>query len=399
MQSNIYTVSQINAYAKQLMENDVFLAGCYVEGEISRFTLHSSGHAYFTVKDAKASVDCAMFRSALQGVGTMPRPGDKVLMYARASLYEATGRFQLIVNEMHPAGAGALHLAFEQLKNRLAAEGLFDEAHKKPLPPLPRTVAVVTSPTGAAIRDIINVAGRRNPTVKLVVVPVLVQGENAAADIARGIESVNKWGGADIMIVGRGGGSKEDLWAFNEEVVARAIFASKIPVISAVGHQIDVSISDFVADIAAPTPSAAAELAVPAQEPLDSRNKNALVRIGRAMKARMESAELRFSHAVSVRAMTRPLDGIYEHQIHIENCLDLMKKAVERRMDICRAGLEKNMAAVENLSPINVVKRGYSLVFDENGGLIKSTSGIKENDVIGIEFADGKITASVKTVE
>ena len=271
MQVNVYTVSQINGYIKRLIDSDVFLSGLHIEGEISNFKLHSSGHLYFSLKDKTGSIDCVMFRSAAQYLEFMPKNGDAVLVGGRVSLYEKTGKYQVYVDYMQPAGLGALHAEFEKLKQKLAAEGLFDEKFKKPIPEYPKTVALVTSPTGAAVRDMIDVSRRRNPSIKLVIVPVLVQGENAAADIAKGIELVNEWGGADTIIVGRGGGSMEDLWAFNEEIVARAIFKSEIPVISAVGHEVDFTIADFAADFRAPTPSAAAELAIPASEPVQRR--------------------------------------------------------------------------------------------------------------------------------
>ncbi len=399
MQVNVYTVSQINGYIKRVFENDVFLSDLYIEGEISNFKPHSSGHLYFSLKDKTGSVDCVMFRSDAFGLSFVPENGMGVLVRGRVSLYEKTGRYQLYVSYMQPQGMGMLHIAFEQLKAKLQAEGLFDMAFKKPIPEFPETVAVITSPTGAAVRDIIKVARHRNPSVRLVIVPVLVQGENAAADIARGIEKVNRWGGADTIIVGRGGGSAEDLWAFNEEIVARAIFASDIPVISAVGHEVDFTIADFVADMRAATPSNAAEIAVPASQPLDKRNKTAYERINNAMAGRLSNAEMRLSHAMSRPGMRRPLDRIYNLQLYLENMLENIEKKTVGDMELKSARFEKSFFAVESLSPLNVVKRGYMLAFDKEDKLITNIDDVKVDDVIALEAKGGRISAEVKAIE
>ena len=399
MQVNVYTVSQINGYIKRVFENDVFLSDLYIEGEISNFKPHSSGHLYFSLKDKTGSVDCVMFRSDAFGLSFVPENGMGVLVRGRVSLYEKTGRYQLYVNYMQPQGMGMLHIAFEQLKAKLQAEGLFDMAFKKPIPEFPETVAVITSPTGAAVRDIIKVARHRNPSVRLVIVPVLVQGENAAADIACGIEKVNRWGGADTIIVGRGGGSAEDLWAFNEEIVARAIFASDIPVISAVGHEVDFTIADFVADMRAATPSNAAEIAVPASQPLDKRNKTAYERINNAMAVRLSNVGMRLSHAMSRPGMRRPLDRIYNLQLYLENMLESIEKKTVGDMEIKSARFEKSFFAVESLSPLNVVKRGYMLAFDKKDKLITNIDDVKVDDVIALEAKGGRISAEVKAIE
>ena len=399
MQVNVYTVSQINGYIKRVFENDVFLSDLYIEGEISNFKPHSSGHLYFSLKDKTGSVDCVMFRNDAFGLSFVPENGMGVLVRGRVSLYEKTGRYQLYVSYMQPQGMGMLHIAFEQLKAKLQAEGLFDMAFKKPIPEFPETVAVITSPTGAAVRDIIKVARHRNPSVRLVIVPVLVQGENAAADIARGIEKVNRWGGADTIIVGRGGGSAEDLWAFNEEIVARAIFASDIPVISAVGHEVDFTIADFVADMRAATPSNAAEIAVPASQPLDKRNKTAYERINNAMAVRLSNVGMRLSHAMSRPGMRRPLDRIYNLQLYLENMLENIEKKTVGDMEIKSARFEKSLFAVESLSPLNVVKRGYMLAFDKKDKLITTIDDVKVDDVIALEAKGGRISAEVKAIE
>ncbi len=398
MKVNVYTVSQINGYIKRLFENDVFLGSLYIEGEISNFKLHTSGHLYFSLKDETGSIDCVMFRSSAANLAFEPKNGESVLAGGRVALYEKAGKYQLYVSYMQPAGKGALYMAFEQLKARLEAEGLFLPEHKKPIPEYPKTVAVVTSPTGAAVRDIINVAGRRNPSVKLVIIPVLVQGENAAADIARGIALANEWGGADTIIVGRGGGSMEDLWAFNEEIVARAIFDSKIPVISAVGHEVDFTIADFVSDHRAPTPSAAAELAVPAAQPFELRYKNAFKRINSVMDLRLSNIELRLRHAVSARKMQRPLDEIFDLQIYVGDKLEGIKKTAEHRLEKAAAGFNAAAASIEALSPMNVVKRGYSLTY-AGDRLVNSVNDVEIGSEININVKDGSITAAVRGIK
>lgn len=399
MQVNVYTVSQINGYIKRLFENDVFLSELYIEGEISNFKLHGSGHLYFSLKDQTGSIDCVMFRSYAFSLGFMPKNGEAVLVRGRVSLYEKTGKYQLYVSYMQPAGLGALYAAFERLKNKLDAEGLFDAKYKKPIPRFPSTVAVVTSPTGAAVRDMIKVSGRRDPSVKIVVVPVLVQGENAAGDIARGIRAVNEWGGADVMIVGRGGGSAEDLWAFNEEVVARAIFDSRIPVVSAVGHEVDFTIADLVADMRAATPSAAAEIAVPDRQPVIKRNENAFKRISRAMDADISNGFSRLKYALNTRGMRRPSEQIFNFQMMIEDDIAKIEKSVFSKIEKNGTLLEKSVAAIESLSPLNVLKRGYSLVFDGENKLVKNIDDVNVNDEIKIRIEGGNITAGVKAKE
>ncbi|MBR6400101.1 MAG: exodeoxyribonuclease VII large subunit [Firmicutes bacterium] len=397
MQVNVYTVSQINGYIRRLIDNDVFLSQLYIEGEISNLILHPSGHIYFSLKDSTGAINCVMFRSYAEKLAFMPENGGAVLAGGRVSLYEKTGKYQFYVDYMQPAGKGKLYLAFEELKKRLEAEGLFDSSKKKPIPQFPKTIAVVTSPSGAAVRDIINVAGRRDPSVRLVIMPVLVQGENAAEDIARGIALVNEWGGADTIIVGRGGGSMEDLWAFNEETVARAIYASKIPVISAVGHEIDFTIADFVSDFRAPTPSAAAELAVPAAEPVQRRFRTAVRQMDTAFAAKYRGLKMRLVHTAAVRGMKRPLEKTENYQIYTAQLLDKLDRLAVQNADKYGARLEKAMAAVDNLSPINLLRRGYSLTY-ANGVLLKSTGQVKENDDIDIRLHDGTVNAVVRRI-
>ncbi len=375
MKPKVYSVSQVNSYVRHRLEEDVVLQDVFIEGELSNFTAHTSGHLYFTLKDDQASLRAVMFRGDAHYLPFMPENGMKVIVCGRMTLYEKSGQAQLVVAFMEPAGVGALALAFQQLKDKLEKEGLFDPIHKKEIPPYPRCVAIVTSPVGAAVQDIINIAKRRNKGVRLVVAPAQVQGEEAPQSIAKAIGLVNRWGKADVLIVGRGGGSMEDLWAFNEEVVARAIFASKIPVISAVGHETDYTIADFVADLRAPTPSAAAELAVFQQV----------------------SAERRL--AVLFEALQHMIGLKLEEGRQYAQ----LEKAMERRMaSVQRNSRQRFLAAsgaLHHLSPLNILNRGFALVYDqEQKQLVSSASGLAEGQCIRTVMQDGAVTSQVLSI-
>ncbi len=394
----IYTVSQINSYIRRLFENDVFLRDIHIEAEISNFKLHSSGHMYFTLKDGGAAISAVMFRTDAAGLKFMPESGMKVLVKGRISLYEKTGQYQIYVSAMEPAGIGALYMAYEQLRARLEKSGVFDEKYKRPIPQYPRCIAVITSPTGAAVRDIIHVAGRRNPNVEIVVVPVLVQGEGAAEDIVKGIKAVNEWGGADVIITGRGGGSIEDLWAFNEEIVAKAIFESDIPIISAVGHETDFTIADFIADVRAATPSAAAEIAVPSEEGISKAIKNAYMRIYSTMANMVNSLRIKYNTATDRYAFRAFEQNIYDNQAYVGDLCDSMYLYIFNKMLKNKLLLGKAIDNIENLSPLNILKRGYSLVYDNKGRLISSTENVCEGDNIEIKLSKGSINAEVKKI-
>lgn len=398
MRANVYTVSQINGYIKRLFEKDAFLQDVFVEAEISNFKPHSSGHWYFTLKDQGAAINAVMFRSSATGVKFMPENGMRVLVYGRISLYEKTGQYQIYVNLMEPAGKGALFIAFEQLKARLSAEGLFDQAYKKPISAYPKCVAVITSPTGAAIRDILQITKRRNPQVKIVVVPVLVQGENAAENIANAVKNVNLWGQADTIIVGRGGGSLEDLWAFNEEIVARAIFESKIPVISAVGHETDFTISDFVADLRASTPSAAAELAVPSTEEMYKLFKSDVKRLIYLFEHKYTDAEKRYNNAVNTNDFKYFAEKIYDNQIYGEQLYKRLERSMVNSINNKKMLLSKTASTMENISPLNVLKRGYSLVYKDDK-LISDTQQLYVGDKVKIRLSKGSVRAVVEGME
>jgi exodeoxyribonuclease VII large subunit len=411
----IYSVAELNRAARITLEAGI--GEVWVEGEISRLTRHANGHWYFTLKDEKAAVSCTMFQSDNSSVSFAVKDGLQVRLQGRPGLYEARGQFQIVARTMEEAGKGTLQELFEKLKAKLAAEGLFDAARKKPLPMLPRKIGVVTSPTGAAVRDIINVLTRRFPNIEILLAPVTVQGEGSAPRIAKAINYLNTRTDIDLIIAGRGGGSIEDLWAFNEEVVARAIVESEIPVISAVGHEIDFTIADFVADVRAPTPSAAAELAVPVQSELKTQVARLAARLGGSLQnralvlrqkipgfrqsmnqslragvqqrqQRIDEAALRLSHELknSVTIQKQRLPGLQQAMTH-----RLQSTVGEKKQNVKR--LEAQLRA---LSPLGVLDRGYSLTETTEGVVVRNAGDIKKGDLIKTRFAKGSITSEVK---
>ncbi|MCL2364593.1 MAG: exodeoxyribonuclease VII large subunit [Defluviitaleaceae bacterium] len=367
-----FTVSQVNRYAKRLLESDALLAGMFIEGEISNFTAHGSGHMYFSLKDNASTLSAVMFNGHASALNFTPQSGLKVNIFGRLSLYEKTGQYQLYVEFMEPAGVGGLHMAFTQLCDKLKAEGLFDEERKRPLPPHARCVAIITSPTGAAVQDILTTAKQRDPSVRIVIAPALVQGEAAPADLVRALHEVNNWGQADVIILGRGGGSTEDLWAFNDEAVARAIAASKIPVISAVGHETDFSVADFVADARAATPTAAAQLAVADGTALLSYVRNFITDLHETLQDRLQQ---HFHHAQSLtQNLTR----------HIQTRLAHEQLALSHKTDL----LEKS-------SPYAAFARGMAYVQNEKNQPITSAKKIHTGNKITLHWADGSVQAEV----
>lgn len=397
------------------------LGELWVEGELSRVTLHSSGHWYYTLKDEQAAVSCAMFRNDNQRVVFKPRDGLKVQMLARPSLYEANGRYQLIASEMEEAGKGSLQEQFEKLKARLAAEGLFDASRKKPLPLLPRRIGVVTSPTGAAIRDIINVLTRRFPNLEILLIPTKVQGAGAEQGIAKAIDYLNARGGIDVMIVGRGGGSIEDLWNFNEEVVARAIDRSEVPVISAVGHEIDFTIADFVADVRAPTPSAAAELAVREQSAFEDGLALYERRLRQSLKTRVQDCRLRLDHAAQSYVFREPENlllryrrhiqgletqmgsqlrfGVQQAQQRIDELGMVMHHRMERKVEVDRQSLVRLRSQLRMLNPLAVLGRGYSLTRMADGTVVRTSKDVAVGVRITTQLAQGKVVSNIEEIE
>lgn len=399
IEPKIFTVGQINRYIRNLLENDFILSSLLVKGEISNFKAHSSGHLYFTLKDASGALSCVMFRQDAAGLPFEPENGMQVVVYGHISLYEKTGQYQLYAEFMEPLGIGALQVAFEQLKEKLAAEGLFDGDFKREIPKNPSCIAVITSPTGAAVRDILQIVKRRDPNVKVAIFPTLVQGEQAAADIVRSLKLVNEWGKADVIILGRGGGSMEDLWCFNDENVVRAVFASEIPVISAVGHETDFTITDFVADMRAPTPSAAAELATtPLAERREAFHRLEL-RLERDVSALLTSCRRRLDLLKSRPVMERPLERIYRTMLDVEETQQRLDKEMTNRL-VQRAERWQYLTnRLEAASPLAVMSRGYVMAVTSSGKLLTSVKQAEVGDRVTLHLQDGRVETNIQEKE
>jgi len=396
-EKNILTVTQLNEYVKYLIDSSPMLNRVYVRGEISNFTNHyKSGHFYFTLKDGGGLVKAVMFASAAQKLKFAPENGMKVLVSGRVSVFPRDGQYQLYCDGMEPDGIGALYVAFEQLKKRLEAEGLFAESHKKPLPKIPYKIGIVTSPTGAAIRDMINVSGRRFPMASLVLFPALVQGEGAAASIVEGIEYFNKRDDIDLIIIGRGGGSIEDLWAFNEESVAYAVYRSAKPIISAVGHETDFTISDFVADKRAPTPSAAAELAVPDSTDLRRQIGNIIGRMEILISASFEKRRQKLKQLSESKVLSSPEHIVDEKRMTLISIEKQLESAEKLILSSKKNGFVRLTAKLEALNPMSVVSRGYVVASNEKGEVLKSVDSLRVGDNFSIRMTDGTLDASVK---
>lgn len=396
MDFKYYSVSQINKYIKDLFDKDVFLNDVFVEAEISNFKAHSAGHFYFTLKDSNASINAVMYRSNVSKLSFLPENGMRVTVYGYVSLYEKTGQYQIYVQLIEPTGKGALYTAYEQLKEKLENEGLFDSEFKKPIPEFPEIVAVVTSPTGAAVRDIINISKRRNENVKIVVVPVLVQGEQSAVQISKAIKDINLWGKADVIIVGRGGGSIEELWSFNEEKVARAIFNSKIPVISAVGHETDFTIADFVSDLRAPTPSAAAEIAVPEKAQIINYIQRCIDSLNDSVDYKLEQSNNNLKRMTDSKTFKLYLNKLYDLQIYISECQKRILREMNYKLNSKKSEFQNILSRLEGVSPVRILSSGYSIVYDESGGnIITDSSILKKGDNINIKFNIGNVKAEV----
>ena len=392
----VISVGQLNRYVKTLLERDANLAAVYIGGEISNFTHHyKSGHLYLTLKDDTAAVKAVMFKGNAAKLAFRPEDGMRVIVKARVSLYEAGGAFQIYIEEMQPDGVGALQIAYEQLKKKLAAEGLFDESRKRPLPPYPTRVGVITSPTGAAVRDILNVLGRRYPLAQVVFCPVLVQGEGAAPSIVNAIERFNAAKAADVLIVGRGGGSIEDLWAFNEEIVARAVAASAIPIISAVGHETDFTICDFVADLRAPTPSAAAELAVPDRARLWAQVQMLQSRLVSGCRGVLTAAEARLKLLKDKRCLSAPHYYTEEQAMRLDYLTRRFVAAAQRQLSTADRRLAAAASKLDALSPLKVLGRGYAIGYTADGGVLDSVSRVRAGDTLILRVADGTVDCIV----
>lgn len=397
--NTVLTVTQINTYIKSLIDYDDNLKNIYVSGEISNFTNHyRTGHFYFTLKDDKSAIKAVMFNQYAGMIRFEPYNGLKVIIRARLSVFERDGVYQLYVTDMQPDGLGQLNLAYEQLKSRLEEEGLFESIYKKSIPSMPKNIAVITSPTGAAIQDIINVISRRYSCCNLIIVPVQVQGENSAKQIVRAIKKVNRQNCADVIILGRGGGSIEDLWSFNEEIVARAIFESRIPIISAVGHETDFTISDFVADLRAPTPSAAAELATPNLITV----YNEIERYNTLMKECLTNKLLLYKIEVDrLNSILKQNSPDKELKIKSEKVEQLMIQLNRNMREVYINKTDKLRyvsGKLDALSPLKTLSRGYCLAFNDNGKHIDTVKKINETDNIKLKFKDGEVSCLVNEV-
>lgn len=388
MEYNPITVTDLNKYIKNKIDGDEMLNNVLVKGEISNFKNHYTGHMYFTLKDENSLIKCIMFKGYAERLNFIPKDGMKVMVFGSVSVFERDGVYQIYAKSILEDGVGDLHEKFEQLKNKLEAEGLFDVKHKKAIPMYPRIVGVLTSQTGAVIRDIINVSTRRNPNVYIKLFPVPVQGPGAAEQIVEKIKIMNEKKLADVLIIGRGGGSLEDLWPFNEEIVARAIYESELPIISAVGHETDFTIADFVADLRAPTPSAAAELAVPDVYELKQKILNYQNRYRQALKKKIEVMKLRFESVMKSRVFTDPLRKIIDNSTILDNYMIRLENSVEKIQKERRNNYAELITKLDTLSPLKTLSRGYNLA-EKDGKIVKSVYQLEKDEVVKLKFIDG----------
>ena len=388
------TVSDLNRYIKDKIANDENLSQVLVKGEISNFKNHYTGHMYFTLKDENSLIKCVCFKTYAEKLTFMPKDGMKVIVLGSVSVYERDGIYQIYVKIMEEDGLGDLYTKYKELKEKLEKEGLFDETHKQKIPLMPKVIGVLTSQTGSVIRDIINVSTRRNPNVYIRLLSVPVQGEGAAEKIADGIEFMNENNLADVLILARGGGSLEDLWPFNEEIVARAIYDSKIPIISAVGHETDFSISDFVADLRAPTPSAAAELAVPDVYEVKRKIESYQDRLRMALIKKVEVMRLRYDKCIASSALREPLRKVNDNYLLIDNFLKRLEASIKIKQEKEKNKYVELVSKLDALSPLKTLSRGYSIT-EKDGKIVKSKEELKKGDKIDLRFTDGKKQAVI----
>ena len=394
MEYQAITVTDLNKYIKEKIAGDENLANVLVKGEISNFKLHYTGHMYFTLKDENSLIKCIMFKTYTPHLKFTPKDGMKVMAFGTVSVFERDGVYQLYCKAMQEDGMGSLYTAYEELKAKLEKEGYFDVAHKKKIPFMPKSIGVLTSNTGAVIRDIINVSTRRNPNVYLKLLPVPVQGEGAAEKIAAGIELMNEKKLADVIIIARGGGSLEDLWPFNEEIVAKAIYNSELPVISAVGHETDFTIADFVADLRAPTPSAAAELAVPNIADVELKLNTYQNRFRQALKKKTELMRLRYEKCMNSRVFKDPLQKVNENYMLIDRYVKSIQNSIIAKYKDKKLEAIKLYSKLDALSPLKTLARGYSIA-EKDGKIVHKASELKKGDKLTLKFEDGKINTEV----
>lgn len=396
MEEKVFNVSQVNKYVKMLIDSDAFLSNINITGEITNFKAHYTGHFYFTLKDENSSIKCVMFKSAAQLVKFKPEDGMKVVISGQINVFERDGVYQIYCRTMKQAGLGELYIAYEKLKKKLQDEGLFDEIFKKKIPFLPDRVGVITSKTGAVIKDIINVSTRRYNDIDLLIYPAAVQGVNVAKTVISGIKTFNKLNNVDVIIIARGGGSFEDLFGFNDENLAREIFNSKIPIVSAVGHETDFTICDFVSDLRAPTPSAAAELVYPKKSDIltkisTDRNRNILAMNGYINRKKEYLKRIKASKLEKI-----PYDIINKYRMQIDKDIMISKNAIDMKIEKYRSICIKNIAKLDALSPLKTLTRGYSVVENVDGKIVKKVSDVNKNDDLCVILQDGKIQVKVK---
>lgn len=388
------TVTNLNKYIKDRVAEDDYLKSVFVKGEISNFKHHYTGHMYFTLKDENSLIKCIMFKSSTATLNFVPKDGMKVFILGSVSVFERDGIYQIYVKAMQEDGVGDLYKEYEELKNKLEKEGYFDKEHKKKIPFMPKTVGVLTSQTGSVIRDIINVSTRRNPNVHIRLFPIPVQGKKAELEIAEAIRIMNDKNLADVLILARGGGSIEDLWPFNEEITARAIYNSKIPVISAVGHETDFTIADFVADLRAPTPSAAAELAVPDASEVNMKIETYRNRYKNALKKKIEYMKLRYEKCMASKVFTDPTSKIKELYIELDNQIKRLENVTTNKVKDLKSSSIEMISKLDALSPLKTLTRGYAIA-EKDKKSVKSIKDIKKDDIINLKFIDGNIDTKV----
>ena len=399
MEMAVYSVSQINQYIKSLLDRDGVLTNVCVTGELSNYKIYPSGHHYFSLKDAEGAIRCVMFKGSAFRLRFRPENGMKVLVTGRVSVFPRDGAYQLYCEFMMPEGTGDLHVAFEQLKQKLQAEGLFDSAHKKQLPRYPQRIAIITSSAGAAVHDMLRILGKRYPLCKVILLPVRVQGVEAPPEICGAIRYVNRYRLADLIITGRGGGSIEDLWAFNDERVAREIYLSEIPVISAVGHEPDVTISDFVADLRAATPSNGAELAVPDQMELRQMIQSLEIRMGQALDGKLKLSRQRLARLAASRVLQNPMNYLQDRRLVLDHLQKQLASGMRETVSRKKQKLVAFASAMDAMSPLKVLARGYSMTKDSKGQVVTDAAALYPGDEITVTFRSGQLQATVKDIQ
>lgn len=395
MKIKTLTVSEVNNYIKKILDNDFILNNLVVKGEISNLKYHSSGHIYFSLKDSFSKINCVMFKSSAINTDFKLKDGMEVIAKARCSIYQGSGSLQLYIDSLEEEGLGNLHIKFEKLKKKLSEEGLFDEYYKKEIPLMPKKIGVVTSETGAVIRDIINVTRRRNSLVDIVLYPAKVQGEGAYKTVIEGIEFFNKNKNVDVIIIGRGGGSLEELWNFNEEYLARAIFKSSIPIISAVGHEVDYTISDFVSDVRASTPSQAAEIAIPLEESIREYVLTSIDKLNKIIYNKIDYEKEKISNYNKILNLNNPEKIISNSYIEIDSMHDKIQRILINKIEKEKIKIKALNDILEAHNPMNVLKKGYAIIEDDNDNIITSKFKLDTLNEVSINFHDGKVRCKI----